>query len=201
MFFIASFIIITGDSMPDELLDVVNDHDVVVAQEMRSSIHQQGLQHRGVHVFLVTQDGRLLVQKRSRFRDNYPQALDCSVSEHVKAGEDYLQAAKRGLAEELGLHLTDLQPLVKFKMTYGVNDEEISLLYESNFDPAQVQFDAEEVEEVAYYTLDELADSIRMGKTEFCGWFIQLIRWYMGEPSELHVQQNFSDNRTLISTR
>jgi isopentenyldiphosphate isomerase len=187
--------------MPDELLDIINDDDIVITQQMRSAVHHHGLLHRGVHIFLVTLDGRLLVQKRSQHRDNYPLALDCSVSEHVKASEDYLQAAMRGLQEELGLQHAELNPLVKFKMSYGVNDEEISILYESTVDPTLVQFDPEEVDDIAYYSLKELSTMIRSGNTVFCSWFIQLIRWYLRESSELKVMRIYSENQLLLSNR
>jgi len=187
--------------MPDELLDIINADDVVITQHMRSVVHRQGLLHRGVHIFLVNPDGRLLVQKRSHQRDNFPLALDCSVSEHVKASEDYQQAAMRGLREELGLQHAELHPLVKFKMSYGVNDEEISLLYESNVDPALVQFDPDEVDDIAYYSLDELATMMGNGETVFCSWFIQLIRWYLGESSQLKVMQIYSEDHLLLSSR
>jgi isopentenyldiphosphate isomerase len=187
--------------MPDELLDIINDDDIVITQQLRSVVHSQGLLHRGVHIFLVTPDRKLLVQKRSQHRDNYPLALDCSVSEHVKASEDYLQAAMRGLQEELGLEHAELNPLVKFKMSYGVNDEEISLLYESTVDPTLVQFNPEEVDAVAYYSLDELETMINSGKTVFCSWFIQLIRWYLRKSSELKVMQIYSEYHLLLSNR
>jgi isopentenyldiphosphate isomerase len=193
-----SFFIQTGDYMSNEYLDVVNEDDEVISKELRSEVHRLGLRHRGVHVFLITKDGRLLVQKRSLSRDNFPMALDCSVSEHVKAGEDYLQAAMRGLLEEMGILQADLRPLVKFTMTYGINDEEVSLLYECGVDPHQVRFDPEEVEGVYYYSLDELETMIAKGEVRFCYWFIQLIRWYLGEPSELRVLETFSGKRRLI---
>ena len=89
--------------MPDELFDVVNEEDVVIGQELRSIVHQRGLWHRGVHVLLFTREGKLLVQQRSKNRPHAPLALDCSVSEHVKAGEDYLTAAMRGMKEEMNV--------------------------------------------------------------------------------------------------
>ena len=66
--------------MTDELLDVVNDDDIVTAREMRPVVHRLGLQHRGVHIFLVTPQDKLLVQQRSRHKETLPLALDCSVS-------------------------------------------------------------------------------------------------------------------------
>ena len=95
--------------MKDEFFDIVNDQNEVVGLEKRQVVHQTGLCHRGVHVFLFTPDRRLLIQKRSQTRDKFPGTLDCSVSEHLKPGESYLDAAVRGLREELGIgdiHLT-----------------------------------------------------------------------------------------------
>ena len=100
--------------MSDELLDVVDDSDLVIGQDLRAMVHKRGSQHRGIHIFLVTPENKLVVQQRGRHRDTSPLALDCSVSELVKAGEDYREAALRGLAEELGLQDLNIHPLVKF---------------------------------------------------------------------------------------
>jgi len=186
--------------MPDELLDVVNDNDMVIAQEMRSIVHRHGLQHRGVHVFLVTSEGRLLVQQRGRHQVAFPLALDCSVSEHVKAGENYRQAAERGLAEELGLQDVRTHALVKFKMVYGPNDFEICLLYEGGVNPSSVCFDPLEVEGIAYYHLEELEALIQRGEVAVSGWFVQLINWYLDKPSELDVIETFPRVRLLFPT-
>jgi isopentenyl-diphosphate delta-isomerase type 1 len=184
--------------MPDELLDVVNDDDVVISQEMRSVVHQLGLQHRGIHVFLGTSEGRLLVQQRGRLKETFPLAFDCSVSEHVKAGETYQQAAQRGLAEELGIQGTRINPLVKFKMVYGPNDFEICLLYEGNVNPISVRFNSLEVEGIAYYYLEDLLALIHDGEAVFSGWFMQLINWYIGKSSELQVLSTYSPQYPLL---
>jgi len=173
--------------MADELLDIVNDEDIVIGQEMRSTAHQLGLQHRGVHVFLFTQDGKMLVQKRSADRAASPSALDCSVSEHVKAGESYLDAAVRGLKEEMGADGVEIKPLVKFKMNYGINDNEISTLYEGIVNPEKMEFDPVEIEEINYFSVDELQEMMREGKVKFCSWFIEILNWYLGNPSKLSV--------------
>jgi len=173
----------------DELLDIVNDEDIVTGQEMRSTIHQLGSQHRGVHVFLFTSDGKMLVQKRSADRTAFPSTLDCSVSEHVKAGESYLDAAVRGMKEEMGVEGIKIKPLVKFRMNYGVNDNEISTLYEGVVDPAKVKFDPIEIEEINYYSTHELQDMINEGKVKFCGWFLELLNWYSEKPSRMIFQR------------
>jgi hypothetical protein len=57
--------------MSDELLDIVDDDDLVTSQEMSALVRQSGLQHRGVHIFLVTPDGTFLVQLRDKHQGTY----------------------------------------------------------------------------------------------------------------------------------
>jgi isopentenyl-diphosphate delta-isomerase type 1 len=182
--------------MTDEIFDIINEKDIVIGQETRSIVHQRGLWHRGVHVLLFTQDGKLLVQQRSKDRVHAPSALDCSVSEHLKAGEDYYSAAVRGLKEEMGIDRIDLQPLVKFRMNYGPNDNEISKLYKGNVDPALVHFDPVEVEKIGYYSMTELEEFLKSKKFTFSYWFEQILWWYLGNPSALKLLETYEDLST-----
>ncbi len=179
--------------MPDELFDIIDENDIVISQELRSIVHQRGLWHRGVHVLLFTHEGKLLVQQRSKDRPHAPLALDCSVSEHVKAGEDYLTAAIRGMQEEMGVEGLDVKPLVKFKMNYGPNDNEISELYRGVINPADVKFDPVEVERIDYYELAALQNLMENEAVKFSYWFGQILRWYSGKSSALEVLASYSD--------
>ena len=179
--------------MPDELFDVVNEEDVVIGQELRSIVHQRGLWHRGVHVLLFTREGKLLVQQRSKNKPHAPLALDCSVSEHVKAGEDYLTATMRGMKEEMGVEGIKVEPLVKFKMNYGPNDNEISKLYRGTVNPADVKFDPVEVELIDYYELAELQNLMGSEEVKLSYWFEQILCWYSGKSSALDVLASYSD--------
>jgi len=173
--------------MSDELLDIVDDQDVVIDRQMRSRAHELGLQHRGVHVFLFTSENKMLIQKRSADRIQAPSALDCSVSEHVKAGESYFDAAMRGLKEELGLTGVEITPIIKFKMKYDINDNEISTLYEGVIVPEKVGFDLGEIEQIAYHNADEINEMMRDENIKFCGWFVELMKWYWGNPAQLTI--------------
>ncbi len=163
----------------EEFLDIVNTDDVVIGRDTRSIIHQRGDWHRGAHVFLFTRDGRMLVQKRSADRASAPSALDCSVSEHVRAGESYYDAAIRGMREEMGVDGIMLKRLAKFRMNYGVNDNEVSELYEGVVDPTQVTFDPVEVESIQYYNTEELRAIMRNPNVKLCGWFVELLDLYL----------------------
>ena len=173
--------------MPDELFDVIDESDQVIKQEMRSVVHQRGLWHRGAHVLLFTSDGKLIVQQRSRAKSQSPLTFDCSVSEHLLAGEGYHKAALRGLSEELGMEDIELQPLIKFKMNYGSNDNEISMIYKGIADLEQIRFDPEEIERVEAYTIEELQNLLEQKPQLFSYWFEQIFLWLTQNPSALQI--------------
>lgn len=89
----------------DEVFDVVNEQDEVIGTALRREVHQDAsLIHRAIAV-LVFQNSQLYLQKRSVTKDTYPGYWTCSCSGHVDTGETYESAAKRELAEELGLQI------------------------------------------------------------------------------------------------
>ncbi len=174
--------------MPEETFDIVDDNDEVIGEESRSVVHQKGLLHRGAHVWLFAPDGKVLIQRRTNDRSTAPGALDCSVSEHVKAGEDYLAAAQRGLKEELGLEDIDLKQVVKFKMNYGPNDNEISEIFQGKLEPgARVRFDPVEVESVGFAEIGELQRWLGEGVRPFSKWLEQMLRWLAKRPNEMEI--------------
>lgn len=173
--------------MTEELLDIVDDNDHVIGQESRTIVHQRGLQHRGVHVFLFTDDGKMLIQKRSADRAASPSLLDCSISEHVKAGESYHDGAVRGMREELGVEGIEIERLTKFRMNYGVNDNEISELYQGVVNPELVQFDPVEIESVMYLSMDELRRMLQDDSQSLCGWFVEMLDLYFNGRGKMQV--------------
>ncbi len=73
----------------------------------RSKVHADGDWHRSVQVWIVQQDStsrkvRVLLQRRSTYKDTHPNLLDVSCAGHVNAGDDVMQTALRELKEELG---------------------------------------------------------------------------------------------------
>lgn len=91
--------------MNDEIFDVVNERDEVIAKEIRREVHRLGLWHRAVHVLVFNSLGEVFLQKRSMTKDTFPGAWDSSASGHLDSGEDYDACAIREVREELGLNL------------------------------------------------------------------------------------------------
>lgn len=90
-------------SVSEELLDVVDENDRVIAIKTRGEIHARGLMHRAVHILVFNSNGELFLQKRSMQKDENPGLWDSSAAGHVDSGENYHDCARRELAEELGV--------------------------------------------------------------------------------------------------
>lgn len=88
---------------PTELFDVVDLNDNVLDTQPREVVHREGLLHRAVHIFVFNAEGELFLQQRSMSKDSAPGKWVSSCSGHVDSGEDYDTAARRELAEEIGL--------------------------------------------------------------------------------------------------
>ena len=92
--------------MPEEIFDVVNDHNEVIGRQTRSEVHGLGLKHRAVHVLVFNARGQIFLQKRSMTKDTFPGVWDSSASGHLDCGEDYDACAIREVREEIGLELS-----------------------------------------------------------------------------------------------
>ncbi|MBP2320322.1 isopentenyldiphosphate isomerase [Kibdelosporangium banguiense] len=68
----------------------------------RVQAHLTGQWHRAFHCWVVSADGKVLLQKRSPSSAGYPSLLDVSAAGHLEAGESVLAGA-REITEELGI--------------------------------------------------------------------------------------------------
>lgn len=94
-----------------DLVDIVDENDVVVATVTRAAMRAQNLRHRSVGILVVSSDGRLLAHRRSEAKDVWPGRWDIAAGGVVDAGESYATAARRELAEELGIDGAPLDEL------------------------------------------------------------------------------------------
>ena len=93
----------------DEILDLVNDNDEVITQKNLSEIYASGTcDFRVINAFIMNNQNKLWIPRRSPDKKLFPLCLDASVGGHVKAGETYLQAFERELQEELNLSAQDI---------------------------------------------------------------------------------------------
>jgi 16S rRNA (adenine1518-N6/adenine1519-N6)-dimethyltransferase len=126
-----------------EIFDVVDEQDQVIEQRTRGEVHQLGLRHRAVHVFVFNKKGEVFLQQRSHLKDVSPLAWDSSAAGHLDTGESYAAAAVRELREELGLEAPSTERALKVPAGPETDNEfvELHVLVHSG----NVRWPAEEV--------------------------------------------------------
>src|SRR3989339_1374651 len=92
--------------MKEEYLDVLSEKgEPTGVSRTYSDVHEEGLIHRAVHVWLVNPQKCILLQKRAAEKEAYPNYWDISASGHVSAGQTSIEGAQMETKEELGLSL------------------------------------------------------------------------------------------------
>lgn len=137
-----------------EMFDIVDDNDNVLRQAMRGDVHVNNFNHRASHVLLFNARGELLLQKRSIWKDRNPARWDSSAAGHLDAGEDYIQAAHREVAEELGITCPPLEMFARLTPSEITGWEFINV-YRGNHD-GPVEPDPLEVETSAFFPLEQI---------------------------------------------
>lgn len=102
-------------------------------KKSRRLIHREGDWHRSIQIWLVQKmingSVRVLLQRRSEYKDTHPNMLDVSCAGHVNSGEGLVESALRELHEELGsicsTHYTidDLKNSKAFIVTSSIKGE------------------------------------------------------------------------------
>ena len=122
-----------GPRAGDELVDVVDEDDRVVATVRRAEVRAGNLRHRCVFIVVRRSDGRVLVHQRSADKDVWPSAWDIAVGGVVGTGEGWNDAAARELAEEVGIAEVPLRLVGRSR--YDDDDvREVAQVYEVTWD-------------------------------------------------------------------
>ena len=151
-----------GLNAGDELVDVVDEFDEVIDVVPRRVMRSDRLRHRAVFIAILDGAGRLLVHRRSPQKDIWPNWCDIAVGGVVGAGESYLEAAQRELAEEVGVSTARLEEL-DLGDSRLYDDEQVSLMARCFVVISQgpFTFDDGEVVEAWWVHRDGLDDLLR----------------------------------------
>jgi isopentenyldiphosphate isomerase len=142
----------------DELVDVIDEDDMVVATVTRGEVRSRALLHRVASTMVFRSDARLLVHRRTGSKDLYPGAFDCFVSGVVAAGETYEQARDRELAEEMAIR--HVAPIALFRHRFESEaDRSMSAIYAVVWDGPVVP-QASEVAWHGWETLDRVRERV-----------------------------------------
>jgi isopentenyldiphosphate isomerase len=120
-----------------------------------------GEYHLVVHIWIVSPDGRLLLQRRSDQKKLMPGEWAATGGAAI-SGESSFSAAQRELYEELGISSTKetLKKVLRLKRRNSLLDIWAITL---DIDPADLKLQKSEVAEARWVSVDELEDMIKNG--------------------------------------
>ncbi|MCR5186858.1 MAG: NUDIX domain-containing protein [Clostridia bacterium] len=153
--------------MAKEMIDELNNKGEKIGVVDKDIAHEKGLWHMSVHVWLVNDDNKILLQHRCAEKKLFPNTWDCSFAGHISAGETPIQAVLREGKEEIGIDV-DLERLsllftnremIKYK---DINSNEFVYIFllKQNFGLDEMKFQKEEVSGAKYVSINDFYDMI-----------------------------------------
>ena len=155
--------------MKEEFLEVYSPEGTKTGQKKsKSEIHRKGLFHSTVHVWIFTEEGNILIQKRSKKKELNPGVWDVSVAGHIKFNENIKKAAKRETLEETGINI-NTKDLLKIGVYRSINihptaiDKEFFHTYILKIDKNSIDLDYKnnEVDELKFISIEEMESLIK----------------------------------------
>ncbi len=168
----------SGKGKPsEELVMVVDENNQPVGAVSRHVMRKAQLIHRATYILVFNAKGHLLIHKRTGSKDIYPSHYDIAAGGVVLAGEKWLEAARRELAEELGIEGVPL--IFQFEFYHEDSNNKVwGRVYSCQYD-GPVTFQAEEIEEGEFVPVDrvfQLAEN-----NPFCPDGIHVLKKYLNE--------------------
>ena len=143
-----------------ELWDIYDrDRRLLPGQMVRGDPYRPGEYHLVVHICVFNPEGKMLIQKRQPFKQDFSGLWDITVGGSSVKGETSRDAARRELREEVGIDFdfSEKQP------SFTVNTDHIFddfYLIEKDVDLSVLVLQYEEVEAVRWADEDEILKMI-----------------------------------------
>lgn len=143
-----------------ELLDILDEQGNLTGKiEERSVVHEKGLWHIHVGVWLMNEEGKLLFQKRSANKKRNPNKWT-RTGGHVDSGETSLIGIQREVEEEIGVkipqdkfELIDIEKIESDKCNHHFTYSYFSYV---NYKIEDYTMQKEEVSDLKYISIEEM---------------------------------------------
>lgn len=155
----------------EEYLDVLDENGNLTGEKkLRKKVHKDGDWHRTVHIWIVSNHGEILLQKRSPKKETHPNMWTTSVSGHLSAGDTSVIGALREIEEEIGAKVNEQELEYLFTVkdhracyNKAIIDNEIIDVYLVNKDlnKKELKLQKEEVTEVSYLSLEQFEKMVK----------------------------------------
>lgn len=102
--------------------------------KLRENVHRDGDWHKVAFIFVVNDNGEIILQKRSKEKQTNPNKWTASASGHLSTGDSEIEGAIRELEEEIGIKADekDLQYLFTVNEQYEEKERNLNIKHISN---------------------------------------------------------------------
>ncbi len=175
----------------EDTLILVDLEDRETGTGPKLQVHRENRLHRAFSVFIVDGD-RMLIQRRAFDKYHSGGLWANACCSHPRAGEKLSDAVQRRLAEELGIEaaVRELFSFVYFQQYDGLSEYEYDHVFLAEYS-GDVRYDRNEVEEVMWIELSELARDVTDNPQKYCTWFIialpEVLKYQRKERSEQEI--------------
>lgn len=162
----------------EERVILVDPNDVEIGSEEKLRAHEQGVLHRAFSVFLLNRRGEILLQRRAEGKYHGAGLWSNSACGHPRPGEETGAAARRRLAEEMGID-APLEHLFAFtyraEMASGLTEHEIDHVFRGRVDD-DPDPDPAEVGEWRWSSRAEILQEMESDPARYTPWFAEALR-------------------------
>ena len=159
--------------MQEEHVILVNEKDEQIGTMPKMEAHEKAVLHRAFSVFVLNDQGELLLQQRAASKYHSPLLWTNSCCSHQRVGESNIEAGKRRLFEEMGF-VTELKDVVSFiykaPFDNGLTEHEFDhvLVGAYNEDP---KINIDEVNSFKWMTLEQVKVDMELHPEIYTEWF------------------------------
>ncbi|MBC8051584.1 MAG: isopentenyl-diphosphate Delta-isomerase [Sphingobacteriaceae bacterium] len=152
---------------------LVDEADREIGSIEKMEAHKLGLLHRAFSIFIINNNGEMLLQRRALSKYHSPGLWTNACCSHPQPGDLTIDAANTRLNEELGFQC-ELVEIASF--TYKTNFD--NSLTEHEFDhvllglySGEINPDKEEVEEYKWISIEALESDLNILPRNYTFWF------------------------------
>lgn len=166
----------TGSNDNDPVI-LVDADDVAVGTAGKLDAHRRGLRHRAISAFVRNSKGEFLLQQRNPAKYHSGGLWTNACCSHPLPGEDVASAARRRLAQEMGV-TCPLDPMFVFQYSTpvpgGLIENEVVHVFGGQHD-GPVKPDPAEASDWKWVTFAELKADLRARPEAYTAWFRQYL--------------------------
>jgi isopentenyl-diphosphate delta-isomerase len=152
---------------------LVNKFDEELGLMEKMEAHEKGLLHRAFSVFVLNDEGYLMLQQRALDKYHSGGLWTNTCCSHPRKGESNEDAAKRRLIEEMGFECPiekTLEFIYKAELDKGMTEHEYDHLFIGKYNGEPV-LNANEAMDWRWENIDILAKDIDENPEKYTAWF------------------------------